>query len=173
MNGRCSVAIHLISSRRASACATHAVAGERAWISETPGVAQAGGELARQGEPRPQRMAALGQLEMRGAQPQQVGHHGAARRGDDGRAAGRDHGLRRVERGAREAAAGEGRDDLQERRSRHVSLAVGLLLWQVIWHERSRQSAAIAAARRQHRRLCERRRAARRRWRSWAASAPT
>ena len=34
-NGKCSVAIHLISSRRASACATHAVAGERAWISET------------------------------------------------------------------------------------------------------------------------------------------
>jgi hypothetical protein len=100
------------------------------------GLAQAGGKLARQREPRPQRMAALRQLEMGGAQPQQVGHHAAARRGDDGRAAGRDHSLRRVERGARQAAAGEGRDDLQERRGRHVSLAVGLLLWQVIWHER-------------------------------------
>ena len=136
MNGACSVAIHLISSRRASARATHAVAGERAWISETRASRRLAASLRGKVSRAHSAMAALRQLEMRGAQPQQVGHHGAARRGDDGRAAGRDHGLRRVERGARQTAAGEGRDDLQERRSRHVSLAVGLLLWQVTWHER-------------------------------------
>jgi hypothetical protein len=78
------------------------VLGDRAWISET--------------------RASL----MRGAQSQQIGHHGAARRGDDGGTARGDHGLRRIERGARQPAAGEGGNDLQERRGGgHVSLAEG------------------------------------------------
>ena len=77
-------------------------------------LAQARGEPGGEGEALPQWVHGLGQFEMRGAQPQQVGHHGATRRGHDGRTARRDHGLRRVERGARQPAAGEGGDDLQE-----------------------------------------------------------
>jgi hypothetical protein len=70
-------------------------------------------------------MSAFRQFEMRGAQAQQVGHHGAARRGDDGRTTGCDHGLRGIERGARQPAAGESRNDLQECRCGHVGLAEG------------------------------------------------
>ena len=122
MNGRCRVAIHLTSSRRASARATQAVAGERAWTSDDVG-RRAGWRRARAGSVRRAHSGwrTLGQLEMRGAQAQQVGHHAAAGRGDDGRAAGGDHGLRGVERGARQAAAGEGRHDLQEGAEGHVA----------------------------------------------------
>ena len=45
-NGRYKVAIHLSSSRRATSRATNAVAGERAWITVTSSVAQAGGKPA-------------------------------------------------------------------------------------------------------------------------------
>jgi hypothetical protein len=76
-------------------------------------------------------MAGFGHFQMRGAQPEQVGHHGSARRGHDGRTAGRNHCLGGVERGARQAAAGESGDDLQERGGGHVSLAKGSGMWQV------------------------------------------
>ena len=94
--------------------------GGRAGLHDVdPGIAQRACELGRQREPAPQSVAADRQLDVRGAQPQQVGHHSAARRGDEGRTARCDHGLRRVERGAGEAAAGEGGHDLKKRGRGH------------------------------------------------------
>ena len=60
-----------------------------------------------QGQPAPHRVRAVRQFEVTAAQPQQVGHQGPSRRGDDRRAPGRNHGLRRVERGTRKTAAGQ------------------------------------------------------------------
>ncbi len=87
-------------------------------------VAQAGRELAGQGQPSPHRVRPVGQFEMAGAQPQKVGHHAAAGRGHDRRAAGGDHGLRGLERGAGQAATGQGRNDLKQGGRGH-----GLCFW--------------------------------------------
>ena len=57
-NGGCRVAMHLTSSRRATARATHAVAGERAWTTLTSASRRLATSLRRQREARPQRMAA-------------------------------------------------------------------------------------------------------------------
>ena len=77
-------------------------------------MAEVRGEPRRQAEARRERAAPFRQVDMRGTQPQQVGQHRAAGRGDDCAAAVGDHGLRRIECRARKTATGERRHDLEK-----------------------------------------------------------
>ena len=96
------------------------------------GAAQARGEPGRQRQASPQRMLVVRQVEMLAAQAQQLGHQQCRpAEATVARAAGCDHGLRSVERGAGEAAAGERRHDLKQMRR-------DARLWQVTRHEQRR-----------------------------------